>query len=254
MDVDSMSPGENFVQVLEGWVQQCDVLLALIGEGWATASDPKTKLTRLNNPKDFVRTEIRGALNRTIPVVPVLLDGTPMPEEDQLPDDMKGLLIRQAEFIDYRTFDSDVQRLIKKLIKRTPIDEPASEGSSASHKRARFVLAGLLVALLLGASGYILGTAYMNPPLAPPAAQTCVTDPDLDCRTTQIKADQLICANEALCAKETKMNNLYKKLKESLPGDKRTQMTNLWKQRSLCTDIDCVENFLDRELQTLINN
>ena len=70
---------------------------------------------RLDNPKDFVRIEICAALSRAIPVVPVLLEGAPMPEEDQLPEDMRMLVRRQAEFVEYRTFDADVDRLIKRL-------------------------------------------------------------------------------------------------------------------------------------------
>jgi hypothetical protein len=38
-----------------------------------------------------------------------------MPEADQLPEDMRSLARRQAEFVDYRSFDTDVDRLIKKL-------------------------------------------------------------------------------------------------------------------------------------------
>jgi hypothetical protein len=62
-----------------------------------------------------VRIEIGEALARDIPVVPVLIDGTPMPDVGLLPKDLKGLVDRQAEFVEYRTFDADVQRLIKKL-------------------------------------------------------------------------------------------------------------------------------------------
>jgi len=62
-----------------------------------------------------VRVEVRGALTRDIAVVPVLLDGAELPDEAELPDDIKGLLNRNAEFVEYRTFDADVQRLIKKL-------------------------------------------------------------------------------------------------------------------------------------------
>jgi hypothetical protein len=46
-------------------------------------------------------------LARNIPVVPVLIDGAPMPDIDLLPDDLKGLVDRQAEFVEYRTFDAD---------------------------------------------------------------------------------------------------------------------------------------------------
>lgn len=115
MDVDAIPLGANFVKVLEGWVEQCDVLLVLMGAGWVNSTDPKTRKRRLDDQKDFVRVEIRGALTRDIPVVPVLLDGAELPDEAELPDDIKGLLYRNAEFVEYRTFDADVQRLIRKL-------------------------------------------------------------------------------------------------------------------------------------------
>ena len=35
MDVDAIPLGANFVKVLEGWVEQCDVLLVLMGAGWS---------------------------------------------------------------------------------------------------------------------------------------------------------------------------------------------------------------------------
>jgi hypothetical protein len=72
MDVDTIPPGANFRKIIQDWVNQCEVLLALIGPGWIDASDPKTKQRRLDNPSDFVRVEIGEALERGISVVPVL--------------------------------------------------------------------------------------------------------------------------------------------------------------------------------------
>jgi TIR domain-containing protein len=115
MDVDTMPLGENFVEILEDWVDQCDVVLALIGAGWITATDPKTGRPRLANSHDFVRTELRRALGRKIPVVPVVLDGAALPEPGSLPDDIRELVLRHAEFVDFRTFDADVDRLMRKL-------------------------------------------------------------------------------------------------------------------------------------------
>src|SRR5262249_40860448 len=116
MDVDSIPPGANFRKILKDWVNQSEVLLALIGPGWIDVSDPKTKGRRLDNPSDFVRIEIGEALARDIPVVPVLIDGAPLPDIGLLPDDLKELVDRQAEFVEYRTFDADVERLIRKLL------------------------------------------------------------------------------------------------------------------------------------------
>jgi hypothetical protein len=115
MDVDSIRPGDDFRKILKDWVNKSELVLALIGPAWIDARDPKTKARRLDDPSDFVRIEIGEALARDIPVVPVLIDGTPMPDVRLLPKDLKGLVDRQAEFVEYRTFDADVQRLIKKL-------------------------------------------------------------------------------------------------------------------------------------------
>lgn len=115
MDVDSIPLGANYRKILKSWVGECDILLALIGPGWIEARDPKTKQRRVDNPNDFVRTEISEALARGIPVVPVLLDGTSMPNVNLLPDDLKELVDRQAEYVEYRTFDADLERLIRKL-------------------------------------------------------------------------------------------------------------------------------------------
>ena len=115
MDVDSIPPGANFRKILKDWVAQSEVLLALIGPGWIDARDLKTKERRLDNKNDFVRIEIGEALRRNIQVVPVLLDGTRMPDADLLPDDLKQLVYRQAAAVERRTFDADVKGLIRNL-------------------------------------------------------------------------------------------------------------------------------------------
>ena len=137
MDVDSIRPGANFRKILKDWVNQCEVLLALIGPGWIDARDPKTKGRRLDSESDYVRIEIGEALARNIPVVPVLIDDAPMPDVYQLPDDLEGLVDRQAEFVEYRTFDADVKRLIKKLRLRGRV-RPRSRRSSGDSSATPF--------------------------------------------------------------------------------------------------------------------
>jgi hypothetical protein len=115
IDIDSIPPGADFVKILEDQVAQCEIVLALIGPHWIEIIDPKTGRRRLDNPKDFVRIEIRSALSNGIQVVPVLLDDTPMPHADQLPEDIKILAEKRAEFVGYRSFEGDVERLIRRL-------------------------------------------------------------------------------------------------------------------------------------------
>jgi hypothetical protein len=90
IDVDAIEPGFDFDKQIETQVSQCDALLALIGPRWLMAEDEQGR-RRLHNEKDYVRIEIASALRRGIPVIPVLLDSTPMPSESELPHDLKRL-------------------------------------------------------------------------------------------------------------------------------------------------------------------
>ncbi|MEZ6030777.1 MAG: TIR domain-containing protein [Hyphomonadaceae bacterium] len=137
IDVDHIPAGVDFTQHLDDQVSKCDVLLALIGPEWLTLKDPANGLPRLYDPKDFVRIEIASALRRDIPVVPLLLDGTPFPSEDSLPEDLRGLARRNGVEIRRLTFDADVDRLIRGLRSR-PADKPRPwlRGSDPSPKQA----------------------------------------------------------------------------------------------------------------------
>ena len=122
MDVDAIEPGLDFVDVLEGAVASCDVLLALMGRDWATVSIDGRR--RLDNPSDFVRLEIAAALRRNVRVVPVLVHGTTMPPADALPDDLKALTRRAAIELSHTRWRSDVTSLVA-LLQRLR-DEPSA--------------------------------------------------------------------------------------------------------------------------------
>ena len=95
VDVHGIDGGENFVQTLGRQVAAADVMIALIGSNWADVKDEHGN-GRLDNPNDFVRVEIAQALQRDIPVLPVLLDGAPVPRIAQLPQDLMALSLFQA--------------------------------------------------------------------------------------------------------------------------------------------------------------
>src|SRR5665811_1515157 len=74
MDIDTIEPGVDFVEVVDDAVGTCDVLLALIGQGWLHTSTESGERRLLDND-DFVKLEIQAALNRKIRVIPVLVQG-----------------------------------------------------------------------------------------------------------------------------------------------------------------------------------
>src|SRR5262249_20655054 len=121
---DAVPLGVNFVKVLNEEVSKCAVLLAVIGSRWVNARG-KDKKRRLDDPNDFVRVEIGAALQRDIPVIPILLDGVEIPRADQLPDDLKELAVRNALDVRHASFHSDMDRLISELKRHEPIRQEA---------------------------------------------------------------------------------------------------------------------------------
>ena len=114
MDVDSIPLGANFVKALQEAVGKCDVLLAVIGRGWPDALDEDSQ-RRLDDPNDFVRIEIAAALQRDIPVIPILMEGAKVPKARQLPDDLRELAIRNGMEVRHTAFGKDMERLVEEL-------------------------------------------------------------------------------------------------------------------------------------------
>ena len=115
-DVDSIELGDDFVEVINGAVGSCDVLLALIGEDWLTITDAQGR-RRLDDPHDFVRLEIEAALARDVRVIPILVDGARMPAAEELPNSLSKLARRQALELSPARFASDTGQLLKGLDK-----------------------------------------------------------------------------------------------------------------------------------------
>jgi hypothetical protein len=90
MDVDSMPLGSDFTRVMRDEVSKSEALLAVIGPDWLDVRDPEGK-RRLENPNDPVRVEIGAALQKKIPVIPILLDGVKIPAAEHLPKELEEL-------------------------------------------------------------------------------------------------------------------------------------------------------------------
>jgi eukaryotic-like serine/threonine-protein kinase len=120
LDIDSIPFSVDFRKRLNEGIQQCDVLLAIIGDHWLTSSfdgGSKTGKRRLEDPDDYVRIEIESALSLGIPVVPVLVGRASMPSEADLPGGLKELAYKNAaEARSGPTFHDNVDRLIRGLI------------------------------------------------------------------------------------------------------------------------------------------
>src|SRR5690242_8041685 len=61
MDIDSLQAGADFIEYIKKRVSSCNVLLGVVGPQWLNASTAEG-IRRLDDPNDFVRLEIIGAL------------------------------------------------------------------------------------------------------------------------------------------------------------------------------------------------
>lgn len=159
MDVAAIEAGVDFVEVLQKAVGSCDALLAIIGPQWLSAAHDGKR--RLDDPHDFVRIEIAGALQRNVRVLPVLVEGASLPQTSALPADLQALTRRQALELRDARWDDDIERLVEGLEKFLKVggevSAPAPTATVADRpggktSNARAIAIGAAAALILVAA------------------------------------------------------------------------------------------------------
>jgi tetratricopeptide (TPR) repeat protein len=148
LDIDTIDPGRDFVQVLHASLQETAAVLVVIGPRWTTASDA-AGARRLDNTKDFVRLEVEAALGRTIPVVPVLVQGAAMPRAEELPAALASLATRQAVVLDHAEFHDDTERLCDRL------EQMIAGGKSPWQAARKWWPAAAVAAVVAIGAGYV---------------------------------------------------------------------------------------------------
>jgi hypothetical protein len=137
MDLDSIEAGLDFDEVIRDAVDSCAVLVALIGQQWATVADEEGR-RRLDDPDDYVRFEVQTALKRGVRVIPVLVDDARPLRQQQLPAELHKLARLNALELSYRRYQYDSGRLLD-LIQRVlgAAGDPAGAGRKAQGEEDR---------------------------------------------------------------------------------------------------------------------
>jgi hypothetical protein len=168
MDVSAIEAGADFVAALERAIGSCDVLLAVIGPGWAQATD-RSGRKRLDNPRDFIRLEIAGALKRNIRVIPLLVEDAEVPSPDDLPEDLRALTRRHAVELRDSRWDADIDELVATLEKTATASAAAGDpkGGPSPQRRARriglWAAAAVAIAAVAGSAIWALGPRLVEP-------------------------------------------------------------------------------------------
>jgi hypothetical protein len=109
-DIGSLIPGLDFVKQVGAALQRMRLMLLVIGPGWLDSADQNGQ-RRLDDPADLHRVEIRTAIQRGTPILPVLVNRGRMPRGNQLPGDLQPLERQLALEISDERWDFDADRL-----------------------------------------------------------------------------------------------------------------------------------------------
>jgi predicted ATPase len=140
LDVDSIEPGANFETVLEETLAGCDTFLVLIGPRWSDTEDASGR-KRLFDRTDYVRREIELALSTgTTRIIPVLVDGTHLPDPGDLPDSIAPLVKHQAVSLSNANWPIEVRILADKLA--SPVIRSRKEASTRGLRPSRTSFVG----------------------------------------------------------------------------------------------------------------
>ena len=127
MDIDNVPFGIDFRKHIQNVLSNSDILIEVVGPKWLGVR--KRGKSRIQEETDYVRIELETALQKGIPVVPVLVDGADMPKPGDVPSSLQDFIYLNAAPVDVgRDFHQHVDRLIRsmdRLFEPAELPEPA---------------------------------------------------------------------------------------------------------------------------------
>lgn len=148
-DVTGIDYGHDFESVIEERLASSGALIVLIGEKWVDVTDSGGR-RRLDDPGDYVTSEISGALKSGVAVLPVLIGAARMPRAEELPEKLHPLIRRNAMTITDERWEHDVERLAKVIA----IDVPGSVAQRRLDRLSAIALIALFASGLLATLGF----------------------------------------------------------------------------------------------------
>jgi O-acetyl-ADP-ribose deacetylase (regulator of RNase III) len=132
----SILPGADFVAAIPRTLQDCTVLLAVIGPGWLSYGSVR-RAARVTALPDWVRWEIAEALRAGIRVIPILVAGARMPAEEDLPSDIAALARCQLLNLNQATAREDLRRIADAVVSHLPPADRNPQGQRITVAAAR---------------------------------------------------------------------------------------------------------------------
>ncbi len=151
MDRVEIRGGDNWRTKIDIALRDATVLLAIIGQQWLTVTDQRRRL-RIDNENDWVRNELRTALNHNKQLIPVYVDGARMiTDSQQLPPDIWRLTEVQAIELSGSFWDAGLLEVVRRLEAKgfrsynpsIPMPEKRKKVTPLSREELETALAGL---------------------------------------------------------------------------------------------------------------
>src|SRR5262245_21979989 len=197
MDVDNLFAGQRFDEELAKALATCDVLIVAIGANWMDL----LKARIASGERDYVREEIAEALRRKLVAIPVRVgrEGrlAPLPQPDELPADIRDLVLYQKHDVTHERFGRDIAELIEAI---TFVRRSKRSGSVVPQVPWGWIGASAASALTLAYVGaYFAGMPIWWPMSAPaqPPVITASTTPVKAVRDIKAEEDRRLAATMA---------------------------------------------------------
>jgi len=256
MDIDNVPFGRDFRTHIRDALGASDVVIVVIGNRWLGTA--KSGAARILDETDPVRIEVETALQKGVPVIPVLAGDTRMPKPAQLPGTLKDFAFINAATVDTgRDFHPHMERVLRSIeailtgrpdeppaIPTKPLAPPAPKrGSTPRHL-------GLAIALVAGA-GIVAVAAVWGPGWV----SFWSTRPSW-CSNAGYGVERAICGDKSFFEKDRKLNDRYNLLLRARPENTkaiRKDQADWLDRRNQCKgdDTDCIHRAYDTRIAQL---
>lgn len=176
LDRQDLRGGSSWRAEIAGTLDHRPVALFLITPDFAGARHPDGRL-RIADADDPVRCEIQAAVDAGATLMPLLIDGTPMPAADSLPEALRGITemhalpLRTDDWVrvDFPRLVADLERLGVQRTDRRSAPATASAATPSGSRRVAW-LAGVTALLA------VIGLLFTFRPVSVPTASGAIVD------------------------------------------------------------------------------
>jgi hypothetical protein len=138
VDLSSIEPAADWLRAIDETISSSNIVIALIGPRYSSITDNLGR-RRLDDERDYVRREIRTAIEHGVRLLPVLVQGANMVANESLPSEIRALSDVQPAHLDSRYYDQDISRLFRTIDEILGFGENVPRWDQAQTAEAGFV-------------------------------------------------------------------------------------------------------------------